>query len=215
MIIKACLFDLDGVLVNTARFHYLAWKQLANKLGFEFTEKDNEPLKGVSRMDSLEILLSIGKRYLTHEEKNRFAAEKNLVYLRYIQQMTPDDVLPGVRNFLNELKENNIKIGLGSASKNARDILERTELLPEFDAIVDGSMVSQAKPNPEVFAAGAEMLEIDTPSCVVFEDAAAGIKAAHNAGMKCVGIGSPEILMEADLIFPGFQNLRLANLEFL
>jgi len=214
MIIKACLFDLDGVLVDTARFHFLAWKQLADKLGFIFTETDNERLKGVSRMNSLEILLEIGNITLSDEEKNRYASEKNLVYLENIEQMTPDDVLPGCRKFLNELREYKILTGLGSASKNARLILERTNLLPHFDIIVDGNLISLAKPNPEVFNLGARMLGVENSSCVVFEDAVAGVQAAHNAGMKCVGIGSPEILKEADLVFPGFPGLRPDNLVF-
>jgi len=214
MIIKACIFDLDGVLVDTAHFHFLAWKQLADKLGFVFTETDNERLKGVSRMDSLEILLEIGNLILSKEEKIRYAAEKNLVYLNHIKQMTPDDVLPGVRDFLNELKMKGILTGLGSASKNARLILEKTHLMPMFDAIVDGNLISLAKPNPEVFARGAQLLGVESSSCVVFEDAVAGVQAAHNAGMICVGIGSPEILKEADLVFPSMRNIRLGDLVF-
>jgi beta-phosphoglucomutase len=214
MSIKACLFDLDGVLVDTARFHYLAWKLLAEKLGFVFTEADNERLKGVSRMDSLDILLEIGKTPLTRDQKVRYAAEKNEVYLSYVQQMSPDDILPGAKNFLNELKTNGILIGLGSASKNARLILDKTGIASMFDAIVDGNLISQAKPHPEVFATGAKLLNIKTIDCVVFEDAVAGIQAAHNAGMKCIGIGSPEILKEADLVLPGFMNLKFADIIF-
>jgi len=128
--------------------------------------------------------------------------------------MTPDDVLPGVRDFLNELKKNGILTGLGSASKNARLILEKTHLMPMFDAIVDGNLISLAKPNPEVFARGAQLLGVESSSCVVFEDAVAGVQAAHNAGMICVGIGSPEILKEADLVFPSMRNIRLGDLVF-
>jgi beta-phosphoglucomutase len=214
MTIKACLFDLDGVLVDTARFHYIAWKKLADKLGFTFTETDNERLKGISRMSSLEILLEIGGIKLSDEEKNIYAAEKNEIYLNYINQMTPGDVLPGVFDFLGELKTNNILLGLGSASKNARLILDKTNITKLFDVIVDGNLVTHAKPDPEVFATGSSLLEVDNSSCVVFEDAAAGVRAAHNAGMKCVGIGSPQVLYEADLIFPGFENLKLENLVF-
>jgi len=214
MIIKACLFDLDGVLVDTARFHFLVWKQLADKLDFDFTETDNERLKGVSRMDSLEILLEIGNISATEEEKLNFAEEKNRIYLDFIRQMTPNDVLPGSREFLNELKSHGVFTGLGSASKNARLILEKTNLLSLFDAVVDGNLIRHAKPNPEVFALGAQMLRVESTECVVFEDAVAGIQAAHNAGMKCIGIGSAEILIEADLIFPGLMNLRISNLVF-
>lgn len=215
MDIKACLFDLDGVLVDTARFHYLAWKKLADHLGFCFTETDNEQLKGISRKDSLYILLKIGKVEASESDKERYAAEKNETYLSFIEKMTPADVLPGVLHFLNELKTKSVLTGLGSASKNARMILERTALTNYFDAIVDGNIVSSAKPNPEVFIKGAKMLNVQSSFCIVFEDAVAGIEAAHNAGMKCVGIGSPDILKEADLVFPGFMNLNLADLKFM
>lgn len=214
MNIKACLFDLDGVIVDTASFHYLAWKQLANRLGFEFTETDNERLKGISRMDSLEILLEIGNTTLIEEDKLRYAAEKNEVYLGYVREMTPEDVLPGVREFIGELRHNRILIGLGSASKNARLILNRTNIIGLFDVIVDGNLISLAKPNPEVFSLGAQLLAAEPANCVVFEDAVAGVQAAHNAGMKCIGIGSPEILKEADLVFPGFENLKLQDIVF-
>jgi beta-phosphoglucomutase len=213
MKVKACLFDLDGVLVDTARFHFLAWRKLAVELGFEFTEADNEQLKGVSRMDSLEILLRIGKKSLTQEEKDRYAAEKNEVYLGYVKQMTPADILPGVTEFMSEVRKNQIMIGLGSASKNARLILERTGIVTLFDVIVDGNLITHAKPDPEVFAMGAQLLEIENKACIVFEDAVAGVQAAHNAGMKCIGIGSPEILGEADMVLPGFLNLKLADLD--
>jgi beta-phosphoglucomutase len=214
MIIKACLFDLDGVVVDTAHFHFLAWKNLSEKLGFDFTEHDNERLKGVSRMDSLAILLEIGKVNLTGPEKIRYAEEKNQLYLQYIRNMTPDDVLPGVKTFLSELKESGILLGIGSASKNARTILERVGLMAVFDVIVDGNLISQAKPHPEVFSLGAEMLQVDPSQCIVFEDAIAGIQAAHNAGMKCIGVGAAAVLHEADLVIPGFRDLRLSDIGF-
>jgi beta-phosphoglucomutase len=214
MIIKACLFDLDGVVVDTAHFHFLAWRNLAEKLGFVFTEHDNEKLKGVSRMDSLDILLEIGKVSLSNPEKTRLAEQKNQLYLQYIRNMTPDDVLPGVKRFLSELKESGILLGIGSASKNARTILESIDLVTKFDAIVDGNLISQAKPHPEVFALGAKMLRVDPSQCVVFEDAIAGIQAAHNAGMKCIGVGAAGILREADLVISGFRDLKLSDIEF-
>lgn len=207
MILKACLFDLDGVLVDTARFHYLAWHSLANSLGFKFTESDNERLKGVSRMDSLEILLEIGNIKLSEKDKLKYAQEKNQLYLQCIRKMTREDVLPGVREFLSTLRHSGILLGLGSVSKNALEILNRTDITAFFDAIVDGTMITHAKPDPEVFLTGARLLNTDPKSCLVFEDAVAGVRAAHHAGMKCVGIGSPEILAEADLIVPGFQGL--------
>jgi beta-phosphoglucomutase len=212
MTIKACIFDLDGVLVDTARYHYLAWKSLADRLGFVFTESDNERLKGVSRMASLDILLEIGKMAPTDLEKLEYAAEKNALYLEYIEKMTPEDILPGVREFLSELKKSGILIGLGSVSKNARTILTRTAITDFFDAIVDGNIISRAKPDPEVFLTGAGMLNMPPANCLVFEDAVAGVQAAHRAGMKCVGVGSLDILGEADMIIPGFRNFKMENL---
>jgi beta-phosphoglucomutase len=212
MTIKACIFDLDGVLVDTARFHFLAWKSLADRLGFLFTESDNERLKGVSRMASLEILLEIGKMAPTDMEKLEYAAEKNALYLEYIEKMTPEDILPGVREFLTELKKSGILIGLGSVSKNARSILSKTAITEYFDAIVDGNIITHAKPDPEVFLTGAKMLNMPPAQCVVFEDAVAGVEAAHRAGMKCVGVGAPDILNEADMIIPGFENFRMKDL---
>jgi beta-phosphoglucomutase len=212
MTIKACIFDLDGVLVDTARYHFLAWKSLADRLGFTFTASDNERLKGVSRMASLEILLEIGKITPTDVKKLEYAAEKNALYLEYVEKMTPDDILSGVRDFLKELKKSGILIGLGSVSKNARTILSKTAITELFDAIVDGNIISRAKPDPEVFLTGAKMLNTQPAQCVVFEDAVAGVEAAHRAGMKCVGVGSPEILRGADLIIPGFENFMLKDL---
>jgi beta-phosphoglucomutase len=215
MKIKACLFDLDGVVVDTAHFHYLAWKNLAERLGFEFTEHDNERLKGVSRMDSLDILLKIGKVSLTEPEKILLAEEKNQLYLQFIRNMTPDDVLPGAKTFLLQLKDSGILLGIGSASKNARTILERIDLMTMFDVIVDGNLISRAKPHPEVFALGAKLLQVEPSQCIVFEDAIAGIQAAHNAGMKCIGVGSATVLNEADLVIPGFRDLKLSDISIL
>ena len=214
MNIKACLFDLDGVVVDTARFHFLAWKNLADKLGFIFTEADNERLKGISRMESLRILLEIGGITLSEQEKSRVADEKNMLYLSYVLQMTRDDILPGVEQFLKTLKEAGIQLALGSASKNARTILEKIELAPEFDVIVDGSMITHAKPHPEVFAKGAALLRVNAANCIVFEDAIAGIEAAHNAGMKCIGVGDAHTLKKADMVIPGFLNFRLSDITF-
>lgn len=212
MIIKACIFDLDGVLVDTARYHFLAWKSLSDRLGFIFTESDNERLKGVSRMASLEILLEIGQMSPSDIEKLEYAEEKNSLYLEYIEKMTPADILPGVREFLAELKKSGILIGLGSVSKNARTILSKTAITEFFDAIVDGTVISQAKPDPEVFLTGARMLKTHPAQCVVFEDAVAGVEAAHRAGMKCVGVGSPDILSDADMIIPGFEYFTMKDL---
>ena len=213
MNVRACLFDLDGVLVDTARFHYLAWKNLADKLGINFTLEDNERLKGVSRMDSLEILLDLGKITVSTEEKNRYAAEKNELYLAYVRQMTPDDILPGVKEFLRELKANGIRVGLGSASKNAMTILDRLQVTQLFDTIIDGNKVTKAKPDPEIFLKGAEELTISPANCVVFEDAEAGVEAAIAANMKCVGIGNPQNLGKANLVIPGFKEFSFSKMN--
>lgn len=212
MSIKACLFDLDGVIVDTAKYHYLAWKDLANKLGFEFTEEHNERLKGVSRMDSLEILLEIGDVTLTNDKKLAYATDKNELYRSYILKMEEDEILPGVKDFLEELQHKGIKIALGSASKNAGTILDRLHLQSYFDAVVDGTKVSKAKPDPEVFLLGAQLLGLKPHECIVFEDAEAGIEAAINAQMKCIGIGSETNLGRANLVIPGFNNITLMDL---
>ena len=207
MRIKACLFDLDGVVVDTAKYHYIAWKEMAAELGFDFTEKQNELLKGVSRMRSLDILLGIGKINLTDTEKLLLAENKNNRYLEYVRQMTEEEILPGVSEFLDELREQGIQIALGSASKNAPLILDRIQLMEKFDAIVDGNAVSKAKPDPEVFLRCAELLGVEPVTCLVFEDAQAGIEAARNGGMQVIGVGSPENLSLADHYIPGFENL--------
>ncbi|MCF8358848.1 MAG: beta-phosphoglucomutase [Prolixibacteraceae bacterium] len=213
MEIEACIFDLDGVIVDTAKYHYLAWKELAAGLGFEFTRADNERLKGVSRMTSLNILIEIGGITLNDEQKEKLAAQKNAQYVSYIRKMSPDEILPGVTRFLDELKAAGIKTAVGSASKNTPLILERLKLIGYFDAVVDGNKVSKAKPDPEVFLKGAEELAVHPKNCVVFEDAPAGVKAALNAGMECIGIGLPENLPGAKKVIPGFDNFQLSDLK--
>lgn len=211
--IKACLFDLDGVIVDTARFHYIAWRQLANDLGFDLSEHENEQLKGISRMESLEIILKLGGVQISEEEKLQRAADKNTRYLELCKQMTPADTLPGVRSFLDELKAASIQIGLGSASKNARIILERIDMLSYFDTLVDGNRVTKGKPDPQVFEMGAEDLGVPAAQCVVFEDAVAGVQSAKAAKMFAVGIGQPAVLTEADIVVPGFSDFNLKFLQ--
>jgi beta-phosphoglucomutase len=211
--IKACLFDLDGVLVDTARYHFLAWKNIAADLGFDFSELDNERLKGISRMESLDILLEIGKIKLDLPAKEELAAAKNRMYLSYVQTMTPGDILPGVSGFLEELHNNGILIGLGSASKNAMPILAKIKLTQMFDAVVDGNKISKAKPDPEVFLKGASELGINPIDCLVFEDAQAGIDASRNGGMNVIGIGKSENLKNADYVIPGFEMMNLDKLR--
>ena len=195
---KAFIFDLDGVIVDTAKYHFLAWKELANSLGFDFTEQQNELLKGVSRVRSLEILLDIGGVQLSQAEKDKYLHEKNEQYLSYITKMDTREILPGIPELLSFLKGGNIPFALGSASKNARLILKNLELLNDFDAIVDGNDVSTAKPDPEVFLIAAERLGKDPRDCIVIEDALAGVQAANSAGMTSVAIGDPAVLKGAD-----------------
>ncbi len=214
-LVKACIFDLDGVIVDTAKYHYLAWKRLAKELGFEFTEKDNEQLKGVSRMESLEILLRVGNIKIDDPKiKEQLADKKNGWYVEYINQMTKDEILPGVLDFLKLLKENGIKIAIGSASKNTMTILRRIELDDYFDVVIDGTKITKAKPDPEVFLKAAEELNIAPEGCCVFEDAVAGIEAAKRAGMKCIGVGNPNILKDADKVIQSFENQTLELIKF-
>ncbi len=214
--LKACLFDLDGVIVDTAQFHYAAWREMANELGFDLTEEENERLKGVSRLKSLDIVLSIGNKTLDQETKNRIAAEKNERYLELCQKMTPDDVLPGVRVFLDSLQRAGIKIGLGSASKNARLILEHIGMTDYFATIIDGNRITKGKPDPETFLLGAEDLHVKPAHCIVFEDAVAGIQAAKAGGMAAVGVGHTNLIEAgADLVITGFQDIDLNTIEHL
>lgn len=208
----AFIFDLDGVIVDTAKYHFLAWRNLANSLGFEFTEAQNELLKGVSRIKSLEILLSIGKMELPEEKKQKLLLQKNKEYLEYVNKMTSEEILPGVNDLLNFLELNDIKYALGSASKNAPLILEKVGLLNRFTAIVDGNDVSKAKPDPEVFLIGAKKLEMKPENCVVVEDAIAGIQAANAAKMISIGIGDENVLNEADYVF---KDLTAVTPDFL
>ncbi len=205
------IFDLDGVIVDTAKYHFLAWKNLANDLHIEFTEAHNELLKGVSRVRSLEILLNIGNVTLTDESKQSALISKNEDYLEYIKKMNVDEILPGVYDLLNELDSQSIKYALGSASKNAPLILKQVGLLERFAGIVDGNSVSKAKPDPEVFLIGAKKLNLKPENCIVFEDAIAGIEAANKANMISVGIGDKNTLSEADF---NFNNLTEMPYDF-
>ena len=198
--IKGCIFDLDGVIVDTAKYHYLAWKKIADELGFEFTKEDNEKLKGVSRMDSLDILLQIGNLNFDEKTKINLAEKKNKIYVNYISKIDKSEILEGVEDFIKELKGNNIKIALGSVSKNAVPIIKNIGMLNYFDSVIDGNKITKAKPDPEVFLLGAKELNLKPENCVVFEDAAKGIQAAKNAGMYAVGVGDPLILKQADKI---------------
>lgn len=197
---KGAIFDLDGVLVDTARYHYQAWSMLARRLGFVFTPEDNERLKGVSRRQSLEFLLEVGGVQATEEEKQSWMQEKNEHYVQMIQRIEKEELLEGAEEYLKQLRKRGIKTALGSASKNAATILERLGIAGLFDAIIDGNQVTNSKPDPEVFLKAADALGLQPGECVVFEDAAAGIEAAHNAGITAVGIGGREALREADYV---------------
>jgi len=213
--VKACIFDLDGVIVDTAVYHYKAWKRLANQMGFDFTEEQNEKLKGVSRTRSLELILQWGSVTKTDAEKEELATQKNTWYVDMISHMKPDEILPGAKEFVQTCRDAGIKTALGSASKNSMMILEKIGMVNLFDAIIDGNKVSKAKPDPEVFLKGAEEVGIAPANCVVFEDAIAGIEAAVAGGMKSVGIGSPEVLGEANLVVSGLNEMSLEKLQAL
>ncbi|MDP2161922.1 MAG: beta-phosphoglucomutase [Flavobacterium sp.] len=206
---KCFIFDLDGVIVDTAKYHYLAWQKIAQQLGIEFTPEHNEELKGVSRVRSLDIILKLGNIDATQEEKNIWLVQKNEDYLSYLVTMDESEILPGVLPVLIYLKENNQKIVLGSASKNAKPILEKAKIIDYFDAIVDGNDVTNAKPDPEVFLQGAKKVDFSNEKCIVFEDSVAGVQAANIAGMTSVGIGEESILHEAQFVFPDFTHIDL------
>ena len=212
MLTAACIFDLDGVIVDTARYHFLAWKKLTDQLGVHFTEEDNERLKGVSRMASLEIILEIGNIKTDDSTKLEYATLKNKWYTDFISKMTPDEILPGSLDFIKELRKANIRVAIGSASKNTPLILKRVGVFELFDAVADGNIVSKAKPDPDVFIKAAEMVNVKPGKCVVFEDAVAGVQAALNAGMMCIGVGSPKILTKAHYVVSGLKEMNIERL---
>jgi beta-phosphoglucomutase len=211
--LKACLFDLDGVIVDTAKYHYIAWRQIAQELGFVFSEGDNERLKGVSRQRSLEILLEIGGMALDSEEKVTLAEKKNALYLQYVMKMTPAEILPGAEAFLQACRATGYGTALATASRNAAVILDLLKIAPLFDVVMDGNKVSRTKPDPEVFLNCARDLGVAPRDCAVFEDAEAGIEAALAADMLAIGIGNPAILTKADLVVPGLFALTVDQLR--
>lgn len=210
---KGFIFDLDGVIVDTAKYHYLAWQKLANQLGFEFSEEQNELFKGVSRKRCLEILIKIGNITATKDQFDTWMIEKNIDYLEYIKNMDASEILPDVSKVLEFLKGRSIPIALGSASKNARPILEKVNLLHYFDIIVDGNSVTKAKPDPEVFLLAAKQLGVKATDCIVFEDAVAGIEAANAAKMVSIGIGNEKTLREAQFNFTDFTEMSIDFIE--
>ncbi|MDG1571822.1 beta-phosphoglucomutase [Robiginitalea sp. M366] len=210
---KGFIFDLDGVIVDTAKYHYLAWKNLADELGISFTEEDNERFKGVSRKRCLEILLDMGGVTVSQEQFDAWLLEKNEDYLQYIRKMDASEILPDVPKILDYLQAQKVPMALGSASKNAKPILEKVGLSGYFHAVVDGHETTRAKPDPQVFLLAAERLEVEPKACVVFEDALAGIAAARAAGMYSVGIGDPGVLTDAHRVFRNFTEIQLEFIE--
>ena len=211
--IEAVIFDLDGVITDSAEYHYLAWKTLAEELSISFDREFNEQLKGLSRMDSLNLILDRGGSVLTEEEKERLAAKKNEQYKELIQEIDPKDLLPGIEGFMKEVKAAGIKTALASASKNAQAVIERLEVTHLLDTVVDAAKVEKGKPDPEVFLTAAEQLGVNPANCVGVEDARSGVAAIKAAGMYAIGVGDADTLAQADWIVRDSSQLSLAELK--
>jgi len=209
---EGVIFDLDGVIVDTAKYHFLAWKRLAEALDIEFTKEDNERLKGVSRVACMEIILELGNREMTDEKKVELTTRKNEWYLEYVNQMDESEILPGSMEMIGTLKNMGVKISIGSASKNAKTILEKVGLLDQFDFISDGTIVTKAKPDPEVFTIAADEMGVKYDKCIVFEDSEAGIEAAQRVDMLAIGIGSKENLPASDMIYSGLDAVNIEEI---
>ena len=214
--IKACIFDLDGVIVDTARYHFLAWQRLAKELGVQnFNEHENEQLKGVSRMRSLEIILELGNISLDEIAKENLAEKKNEWFVEYINTMKPEEIYPGVKELIQKMKTRDLKVALASSSKNAKRVIQLIKIENDFDAVVDGTMITHTKPDPEIFLLAASLIQVKPSDCLVFEDAEAGVEAALNAGMKCIGIGSPKQLGKAHVVIPRTGDFKIELLTSL
>jgi len=209
--IEAFIFDLDGVITDTAEFHYLAWKKLGEDLGIPFDREFNETLKGVSRTDSLERILTLGNRQndFTESEKNDLATKKNAHYVELIRNISEKDLLPGIESFLKQIKEAGIKISMASASKNALMVVKALGIIDYFDHIVDAATVINSKPDPEVFLKAAEAVSAKPENCIGVEDAAAGVDAINSANMYSVAIGDATILGHANLVLSSTEELEL------
>jgi len=211
---QACLFDLDGVIVDTAHHHFIAWQRLAQEvLNLPFTAEDNESLKGLSRLESLEFILAEGQRVASAQQKEDWMKLKNAWYLESVESITPDDLLPGTAALLKELKASGVRIALGSASKNAPMILQKLNIADWFDVVIDGNVVKNSKPNPEVFLTGAAQLHVLPSQAVVFEDAVSGVQAAKAGGFFCVGIGQRDVLTQADVVVRNLSEVSLTQLN--
>lgn len=215
--LEAFIFDLDGVITDTAEYHFLAWQALANDIGITFTRKDNELLKGISRMESLEKILEIGGRTndFSEEEKEALATKKNHHYLTFITKITPSDILPGIRELLVAIKASGLKLGLASASKNAFTVMESLGLKDTFDVIVDAKTIQNGKPDPEVFLTAAKLLNVSPECCIGVEDAVAGVEAIKSAGMFAVAIGTKESFPLADVVYSGTVELSFEGIKAL
>ena len=209
---KGCLFDMDGVIVDSAAHHFTAWRRLADELSIPFSEEDNHALKGLSRVDSLEHILRLGNLQVDELTKQKLMDQKNAWYLDLISGMRDNDILPGARELIEELVANDVRVGLGSSSKNAQLILDNVGLTPLFDTVVDGNHITLSKPDPEVFLKGAEALGVSPAETVVFEDAVSGVKAAKTGGFFAVGVGSPDQLGEADVVVAGLEEVTVDKL---
>jgi beta-phosphoglucomutase len=211
--IRAAIFDLDGVIIDTAHYHYIAWKRLASEFNINLTKEQNELLKGVSRIRSLEIILELGNIHLSEEEKEKYANKKNAWFVEYIESIRPEEIYPGVKELIQTIRERGIKVALASSSKNAPRVIELLKIKDLFDTMVDGTMITHTKPHPEIFLSAASRLGVSPSECVVFEDAEAGVEAAIAAGMKCVGVGSAEQLGKANKVIARTGDFRVSELS--
>jgi len=213
--LEAVIFDLDGVITDTAKYHYKAWKQLADREGIYFDEVINERLKGVPRMDSLNIILERSDHDYSDQEKESMAKSKNDIYVEMLESLTPNDILPGILDFLKELKESSTKIALYSASKNTQTIVKKLKIKGDFEVIISGNDVTKAKPHPEGFLSAAQKLGVAPESCAVVEDAFAGIEGAIAAKMKTMGIGQKLQLHNADYVLVSTKFLTYESVNYL
>ncbi|MDU0330742.1 MULTISPECIES: beta-phosphoglucomutase [Paenibacillus] len=212
--LQAVIFDLDGVITDTAEYHYQAWKAIAEELNIPFTREFNENLKGVSRLDSLKLLLSQATTPVQYSdvEMEELAARKNNLYVKLIEKITPADLLPGISEFLTELREAGIKTGIASASKNAQTVLDGLGVTSWFDVIVDVTRLKNNKPDPEIFLTAAAQLQVEPSACIGVEDAVSGVDAIKAAGMFAVAIGDAKQFPKADIVLPNTAKLSLRNL---
>ena len=209
---RAFIFDLDGVITETSEYHYMAWRTVCKKIGYDLTRKKNEELKGVNRKKCLDMIMEWGNIRLSEKEIESLLEAKNNIYKDYIKDLNENDVCEGVLNFINDAIKNNIKIALYSASRNAKRILCQLKIIDLFTVIIDGNNVSNAKPDPEGFKIAADLTKTNTKDCVVFEDSISGIEGANKLNMYTVGIGSRDVLKNADVVYKGFKNLKIKDI---